>query len=412
MSDSLLLTELRIRGFKCFREEVTLPFARLNLLTGVNGKGKSTALQALLLLHQAVDKTQRVRGRLDVIRSFDLNGRYMRLGTYREILHRDLPLSEGIDIAFEVTDRATIGQVKLTLAAEDEASRFVSPQKPRQVERFVNNEPVDLNEPSEFEKWTGSPEPEWQWDNDSKESVFAPEQAFLRAHYISADRLGPQEFFRWADEGLGQDPFVGIRGENTAEVLREARFHTVHPSVARAEADATVVPDQASAWLGYVFDGGKLKEGPASEAVLTLLMNSDNSVHYVRPVHMGFGYSYLLPILVSGLVAQPGSMLLVENPEAHLHPLAQSRVGEFLAKVAAAGVQVYVESHSEHILNAFRLAVRDTVLAADDLSVLYFRRDEVEPVLRIPVDAKGGIRSWPDGFFDQRLHDFQRLFGV
>ena len=377
----------------------------------INGKGKSTALQALLLLHQAVDQTQRVRGRLDEIRSFDLNGRYTRLGTYREVLHRDLPLREGMDIAFEVTDRNTIGHVKLTLAAEDESSRFVSRTR-RQIERFVDNEPVDLAEDSGLEKWAGTPEPKWQWDSSSKESAFAPEAALLNAHYISADRLGPQEFFRWADEGLRQNLFVGTRGENTAEVLREARFQTVHPSIAQEKADATVVPDQASAWLGYVFDGGKLKEGPASEAVLTLLMNSDNSVHYVRPVHMGFGYSYLLPILVAGLVAQPGSMLLIENPEAHLHPLAQSRVGEFLARVAAAGVQVYVESHSEHILNAFRLAVRNSVLAADSLSVLYFRRDEVEPVLRIPVDDKGGIRSWPDGFFDQRLHDFQRLFGV
>jgi predicted ATPase len=167
--------------------------------------------------------------------------------------------------------------------------------------------------------------------------------------------------------------------------------------------------DQASAWLGYVFDGGTLKEGPASESVLTLLMNSDG---YVRPVHMGFGFSYVLPILVAGLVAEMGSMLIVENPEAHLHPLAQSRLGEFLAQVAATGVQVFVESHSEHILNAFRLAVRSGVLAADALSVLYFRGADVDPVLRIPVDERGGIAAWPEGFFDQRLHDFARLFGV
>lgn len=396
--DQAALTELCLRGFKCFRDEVTLPFARLNLLTGVNGKGKSTALQALLLLHQAVSKTFQLRQLVTEITQFDLNGRYTRLGSYREVLHRDLPLGEGVDLAFEVKYGTKSSQVHLTLDAEDGASRCVN-VKSRRFELFDNNEPVDLTAHT-------------QSDRLLYEGVNAPEYALLNAHYISADRLGPQEFFRWADEGLRQDFFVGIRGENTAEVLHDGGMANTAAVLQRQEAETPLLPDQASAWLGYVFDGGKLKEGPASEAVLTLLMNGDNSVHYVRPVHMGFGYSYLLPILVAGLVAQPGSMLLVENPEAHLHPLAQSRVGEFLAKVAAAGVQVYVESHSEHILNAFRLAVRDTVLVADDLSVLYFRRDEVEPVLRIPVDDKGGIRSWPDGFFDQRLHDFQRLFGV
>jgi predicted ATPase len=116
-------------------------------------------------------------------------------------------------------------------------------------------------------------------------------------------------------------------------------------------------------------------------------------------------------ILVAGLVARPGEILIVENPEAHLHPLAQSRMGEFLARVSQAGVQVFVESHSEHILNAFRLAVKDKWIENEALSVLYFRRHEVDPILRIMVDSDGRIEDWPKDFFDQRTREFLKLFG-
>ncbi|HND20426.1 MAG TPA: AAA family ATPase, partial [Acidobacteriota bacterium] len=80
---------------------------------------------------------------------------------------------------------------------------------------------------------------------------------------------------------------------------------------------------------------------------------------WVRPANMGFGVSYTLPIIVAGLLARPGHMLVVENPEAHLHPQGQSRIGRFLALLAAKGVQVLIETHSDHVLNGIRLAATD-----------------------------------------------------
>lgn len=387
------LSELRLTGFKCFRDEVALPFRALNLLSGINSKGKSTVLQALLLLHQAVANASKMLPFLLDNRAIHLNGRFVRLGTYREVLHRALPLSAGIDISFEVSQGNRSLLTSLRLKAEEDTARDVT-VAPISREGFVDNAPSDV--------------PITKLLTD-----FPGEKIFLPLQYVSADRLGPQEFFRWADEGVGTTLFVGARGEHTAEVLQLAGTNRdVDAKRRRAEADTPTLLDQASTWLRYVFDGGALEKPLANESVLGLQMNSDGSAHYMRPVHLGFGFSYVLPILVAGLVAMPGSQLLVENPEAHLHPLAQSRLGEFLAQVAQSGVQVFVESHSEHILNAFRFAVRSQVLSAESLSVLYFRGAEVDPVLRIPVDERGGIASWPEGFFDQRLHDFQRLFGV
>jgi len=101
-------------------------------------------------------------------------------------------------------------------------------------------------------------------------------------------------------------------------------------------------------------------------------------------------------------------MLIVENPEAHLHPRAQSAIGEFLARVAAGGAQVVVETHSEHVLNGARRMVKQTVLTPEKLCLHYFAntKDVLEPtVTTIPVSLTGDISTWPEGFFDQLDQD-------
>ena len=79
-----------------------------------------------------------------------------------------------------------------------------------------------------------------------------------------------------------------------------------------------------------------------------------------RPTNVGFGITYALPIVVSALSARPGSLLIVENPEAHLHPRGQVKMGELLCQASEAGIQVLIETHSDHVLNGIRLAVRDS----------------------------------------------------
>jgi predicted ATPase len=100
-------------------------------------------------------------------------------------------------------------------------------------------------------------------------------------------------------------------------------------------------------------------------------------------------------------------MLIVENPEAHLHPAGQSRLGRFLARVAGSGVQVIVETHSDHVLNGVRLAaVADSSVPANDVIVHFFDGDTVLP---IDLGARGDLSAWPTGFFDQIEDDLGRL---
>ena len=83
-----------------------------------------------------------------------------------------------------------------------------------------------------------------------------------------------------------------------------------------------------------------------------------------------------------------------------------------MAKVSSCGVQVFIESHSDHILNALRIAILDDIINHEDLSVLYFQQNPEQPVVQIPVQPNGGIEEWPEGFFDQMDKDFARLFGM
>jgi len=119
---------------------------------------------------------------------------------------------------------------------------------------------------------------------------------------------------------------------------------------------------------------------------------------------VGFGLTYSLPILVACLSAPVGALLLIENPEAHLHPQGQTKLGELLAICASDGVQVIVETHSDHVLNGIRLAVKKDLLAAADVQLCYFTRDVKtgDCYIESPsVLPDGQLTNWPKGFFDQ-----------
>ncbi|PTS94473.1 hypothetical protein DBR27_17750 [Flavobacterium sp. HMWF030] len=146
--------------------------------------------------------------------------------------------------------------------------------------------------------------------------------------------------------------------------------------------------------------------------LLTFFVSPDGSFNYHKPTNVGYGFSYILPILVSGLISKPGEIMIIENPEAHLHPFAQSVIAKFLTLVALKGVQVIIESHSEHILNGLRISVFEDVISSQDLSVLYFDRDGDEPFIKIEMNSDGGIRNWPKDFFDQSTKDLNYLLGL
>ena len=113
-------------------------------------------------------------------------------------------------------------------------------------------------------------------------------------------------------------------------------------------------------------------------------------------------------------MAKEGHILVMDSREAHLHPLGQSRIGEFLSKMANSGVKVIIETHSDHILNGVRLSVNNRVISSDKVGIHFFEKNNSDNKTRIvspQIDSHGNLSEWPDGFFDQSDKDLGKLIG-
>jgi predicted ATPase len=145
-----------------------------------------------------------------------------------------------------------------------------------------------------------------------------------------------------------------------------------------------------------------VQQVPQANAVtLGLRTSSDTDFH--RPIHVGFGLTQVFPIVVAALSAAAGDIILIENPEVHLHPAGQSLMGQFLAEVARAGVQVILETHSDHVLNGIRRFVKAEQFKPEQVALHFFRprTDKAAQVLSPQLDRTGNVDTWPEGFFDQ-----------
>jgi predicted ATPase len=135
-----------------------------------------------------------------------------------------------------------------------------------------------------------------------------------------------------------------------------------------------------------------------------------------RASNVGFGITYVLPILTVLLKAKKGDVIIVENPEAHLHPKAQRMLGELILKAADVGAQIILETHSDHILNGIRLGVKNGIIGdANDVKNFFFTRENVGIAYHVNVyapqiDQEGNLDIWPNGFFDEWDKALMELF--
>ena len=128
-----------------------------------------------------------------------------------------------------------------------------------------------------------------------------------------------------------------------------------------------------------------------------------------RATNVGFGISYTLPVLAA-LLSPSGTLCLIENPEAHLHPRGQTKLGELAVRAGLSGVQVIVETHSDHFIDGVRIAVRDRLIEPSSIAIHYFERRGITAAVSSPqLDTEGRLSSWPEGFFDQHEKNLAKL---
>ena len=379
-----MINGLHILNFKCF-ENLRLTFGQLTLLTGFNAGGKSTAIQPLLLLAQAL-RVSRSATR------FPLNGSLIQLGTAGDVLPSD-PRVAGSSTATTFTVSSNTDEVswRLTGRAGD-----------RHLQGRISPTPLQGG-PS---RTAGSPRA-----TASAQSVVIPE-TLAHLSYLSAVRAGSEDSYPMPDSGMLSGTDVGNEGQFAPYwydqyVDAEVPINRRHPSES-----ATTFRKQADAWLGSLFSGAQVSAQLINQvSQLSLSFRTSEIGAWRRPANVGYGLSYSFPIIAALLAAEEDQVIVIDSPEAHLHPFAQSQMGRMLAHFAAAGLQLVVESHSDHLLNGIRLAVKEGVLGPSTLTIHFFTSATAvgHGVTTPAIDINGRLNEWPNGFFDQAETDLTRL---
>lgn len=419
-----MIKNISIDNFKLYKSGINIPLSNLNLFTGINGKGKSTVLQVFLLLSQSA-QTNRATNKIY------LNGENVKLGSFDDIKNKETSFSEQIHFGFEFDNfnidyflhhsNSNASELYIeTINVKQKDSEFSLIRKEDWYLTQTGTEKANNEmEYPLFDLFLGDSSIEQYFKNSSLSNVKSGIN-LIGIHYVSADRIGPKNYYE--NKSLSHFISVGALGENTVNLLHHKGNDKVNETVIKGYCDlfnenieelSLTIEDNTNYWVDKIFQGAKVQvEAIKGEDLLKLRINSDGKSSYFKPTNVGYGFSYSLPIIVAGLIAKPGEILIVENPEAHLHPYAQSIIAKFLCLISSSGVQVLVESHSEHILNGFRIAVKDNVVDNNSANILYFDNYEEKAFEKINIDSDGGVNNWPRNFFDQSTRDLNYLLGI
>lgn len=363
-----MIRRLALRNFKCFLSQ-QLDFRNLTLLSGLNGMGKSTVLQSLLLLRQSYKQGALPESGLA------LNGELVTIGKFSDAFNKNALLEETIDFDLLFSDGK---QAHWSFYGGEEANVLALKSAP------VRKADIDLASTLLTDDFT----------------------------YIEAERTGPRTFFGMSDYDVCQHRQIGKKGEYASHFLSLFEHEQIsNPSVAHPTVADLGLRDQLEGWLQEIRPGTRLHiQGyPDGIDILTLHFSFDEGTQVsskFRAMNVGFGLTYTLPVVLALVSAKPGSLVLLENPEAHLHPKGQAKLGELIALAASGGVQVIVETHSDHILNGIRVATYYGKISPDAIALHFFesvvKDDVIQVNVRHPhIDSDGRIDEWPDGFFDE-----------
>ncbi|MEZ8745991.1 DUF3696 domain-containing protein [Vibrio sp. 10N.261.49.A5] len=348
-----MLRHLEIKNLKGI-DTVTLELAPLTLLTGANSSGKSTVIQALMLLI----KNSQVSNR------YSMEDLVRYLSDFTTIRNKKNN-AKSIELAAVDSDN-THHSIKLTSDGVEKSS-----QLPYLYELEANETDKELL-------------------------------------YLNANRIGAQDLVQVSERK------VGNLGEYLFSTFEKVKGNILSESLLKFDGSQTM-SYQVGKWLSFITGSETELITEKSGDQVRVYFNVKDIDSNVSPFNLGAGMSYIAKVIIICLMSKKGDLVLIENPEVQLHPKAQAQLGAFLSFVANSEVQLVVETHSDHILNAVRVAIKEGELSSDDSSVYFFERSEGESSAQatpIKINDDGSVDKWPEGFFDEWDIQLDRLLGI
>lgn len=382
-----MINNIQLRNFKSHKE-TSMDLANLSILCGDNGVGKSSALQALLLVREAYIKDKS----FEVL---DLKSNPVKIGTANDAIY-EFSEMEG----FEIDLKTSVGQFQLiyeALEADEKTKTFIRLAQRSQIPPTVNTE-----------------------------SLFN-----THFQYIGAARSGPQGIYTKDDKIIDiykQISLIEGRAEYFVHFLDKYRNQEVLKDlcITTTKMQFTDLMSQVIEWERFISDGVSIeiedlgKLGFVLKYAFAASQSFTKSTRFFEATNVGFGLSYVMPILVAILSAKPGALIIIENPEAHLHPNGIAKLTELFCLAAQAGIQIVLETHSDHVINGILVQSKKFEengthgIDRNKVCIYHFDRDmdaHYTKSTKIEVEEGGLIRYPPKGFFDQFSIDRRYLMG-
>ena len=374
-----MLNKLFLRNFKCYKNQ-NIDFSDLTVFSGINGSGKSTVIQAILFLRQLAltDQCKDAYGNLVA----NLNGPLVQFGSVNDLISNWVTNVDNEKIKL-IAYNDSGASYPVSLKSLEKRNEDIVP---RQMQILEIGEPISCIDSDDFV-------------------------------YLSAERFGPRISF---DIPSGNIPLnkLGATGEFTAWCIYNEKNVKNKKLLAKLQE-----PEEKNFLLQLNNCYSELgKDTRIDVQYLPLVEKMSLSFSFndgtswgknLRPVNVGFGLTYSLPIFTALLGANENDLIIIENPEAHLHPKGQVAIGMFIAKAASAGVQVVVETHSDHVLNGIRLAVKRGIISNSSVMLNFVvnnNNDDGATVISPKILKNGRIDEWPEGFFDEYENVLSELF--
>lgn len=346
-----MINTVHLKNFKCFADK-KFNFKPITILAGTNAVGKSSLIQAIVLYKDSLENKSI---KLNKILGQEIGG------PQRLISHNPIDL----------------GQNSFYISVDNNIINYC-----------VNkDQPVDLiTDYSEIKKED-------------------------KINYLKAERIGPRARYEIGENEILSD------GSNSAYLMELYDANGINlPDMLKPNHPITnKFSRYTEYWLSKILNNIQIENKIDSErSISELFFKNTIADKPVTPALTGFGISYTLPIVIACLIcaSQKNNIIIVENPEAHLHPAAQTRLGEFLAIVSSSGTQVIVETHSEHIIDGVRIKMTELKNTESCLINFFSVANDLINVEEITINEFGELSSWPKGFFDQKELDLERLFAL